>query len=118
MKISNYQFKLVLVLSLCWMLPLAAQADITVENDPGECGAEVDFPIGCGTIVDGLPFFTLVDYAVPPSGSFFPVGTTLVSFYKSIPELPDPIICQMYVTVIDVEAPNQVQFGIQLEPDE
>jgi RNA polymerase sigma-70 factor (ECF subfamily) len=43
--------------------------DITVCNDPGECGAFVTYPTGgCAT-----PTCT------PPSGSFFPLGTTTVA---------------------------------------
>jgi hypothetical protein len=43
--------------------------DITVCNDPGACGAVVTYPTGgCGT-----PTYT------PPSGSFFPLGTTTVT---------------------------------------
>jgi hypothetical protein len=44
--------------------------DITVCNDPGACGAVVTYATGgCGT-----PTCT------PPSGSFFPIGTTTVTY--------------------------------------
>jgi hypothetical protein len=48
---------------------VSCPTDITVFNYPGECGAVVNYPTGpCGT-----PTYT------PPSGSFFPVGTTTVT---------------------------------------
>ena len=49
-------------------------ADITVSNDPGDCGAIVSFT---PTVTDNCPGSTFV--AVPASGSFFPIGTTLVT---------------------------------------
>ncbi len=52
---------------------ITAPADITVGNTPGQCGAVVNYPAPtttgqCGTIT-----------CTPPSGGFFPVGTTLVT---------------------------------------
>lgn len=51
---------------------IACPSTITVSNDPGMCGAVVSFPLpsftgNCGTVT-----------ASPASGSFFPVGTTIV----------------------------------------
>jgi hypothetical protein len=48
-------------------------ANVTVSNDPNQCGAVVTYPAptstgDCGTIT-----------CSPPSGSFFPVGTTTVT---------------------------------------
>ena len=49
-------------------------ADITQSNDPGQCGAVVNYPAptpvgtGCGPVICN-----------PASGSFFPVGTTTVT---------------------------------------
>lgn len=47
-------------------------ANITTPSDPGQCGAVVSFssptPEACGTVT-----------CSPPSGSFFPVGTTTVN---------------------------------------
>src|SRR5262249_9135053 len=43
--------------------------DITVCNDPGECGAVVTYATaGCATLT-----------CTPPSGTFFPIGTTMVT---------------------------------------
>jgi 6-phosphogluconolactonase (cycloisomerase 2 family) len=66
--------------------------DITVSNDPGQCGATVSFPpissSGCGVVTCN-----------PPSGSFFPVGTTTVTCSSGSTS------CSFKVTVNDVEAP-------------
>ncbi len=58
----------------CKCLGITCPADIVQSNDPGQCGAVVTFadptPIGtgCGPVI-----------CDPPSGSFFPVGTTTVT---------------------------------------
>ena len=51
---------------------LSCPANITVSNDPGQCGAIVNYPTptytgNCGVVTSS-----------PASGSFFPVGTTTV----------------------------------------
>ncbi len=56
---------------------LTCPANITVSNDPGQCGAVVNYPAptttgDCGTVT-----------CSPPSGSFFPVGTTTVTCVAS-----------------------------------
>ena len=56
---------------------LSCPADISVSNDPGECGAVVNYTEpsgeGCGTVT--------CDH---PSGSFFPVGETTVTCTSSV----------------------------------
>ncbi len=52
---------------------LSVPANIVVNNDPGQCGAVVNYPAptftgSCGVVT-----------STPPSGSFFPVGTTTVT---------------------------------------
>ena len=52
---------------------ITCPADITTSNDPNQCGSVVNYPAPtstgtCGTITCN-----------PPSGSFFPVGTTTVT---------------------------------------
>jgi hypothetical protein len=52
-------------------------ANVTVSNDPNQCGAVVNYPPPtttgtCGTVT-----------CTPPSGSFFPVGTTTVNCTSS-----------------------------------
>lgn len=50
-------------------------ADVTQANDPGQCGAIVNYPPP--TVTDNCPGATAV--CSPASGSFFPVGTTMVT---------------------------------------
>ena len=86
---------------------LACPDDIEVENDPGECGAVVDFEVvfrdNCdgdlldGTLVEGLP-----------AGSSFPVGTTQQVFHYTDAEGNGPTVCAFTVTVNDVEDPSIV----------
>src|SRR6185503_18384427 len=52
---------------------LTVPADITVSNDPGVCGAIVNFTT---TATDNCPGVTL---SGPASGTFFPTGTTTVA---------------------------------------
>jgi hypothetical protein len=72
---------------------LTCPTDISVPNDTGLCGAVVDYTEpsgeGCGRVT--------CDH---PSGSFFPVGTTLVTCTSSVGPT-----CSFQVTVNDTEAP-------------
>ncbi|MET0650259.1 MAG: choice-of-anchor Q domain-containing protein [Pyrinomonadaceae bacterium] len=72
---------------------LSCPDDVSVSNDPGECGAFVDYTepdgAGCGTVT--------CDH---PSGSFFPVGDTTVTCTS-----PVGPTCNFTVTVTDTEAP-------------
>jgi hypothetical protein len=75
-------------------------ANITVENDPGECGANVNFVIptpmdNCGA--------TSTPRIV--SGSFFDVGTTIV-IVTAADASGNSGTCSFSVTVEDVEAPS------------
>lgn len=60
--------------------------DITVDNDPGLCGAIVEYDTPLGTLIQGSA-----------SGSFFPVGETIIEF--SNPS------CTFKITVEDNEPP-------------
>jgi hypothetical protein len=58
---------------VCETCMINSQSDITVANDPGQCGAVVNYPApsstgSCGVLTSS-----------PASGSFFPVGTTTVT---------------------------------------
>ncbi|NER12077.1 T9SS type B sorting domain-containing protein [Leptobacterium flavescens] len=68
-------------------------SDIVIDNDPGQCGAVVNY-IGCSTLIEGLP-----------SGSLFPIGTT-----NNVFEITDSggntVRCSFSVTVNDTEAPS------------
>jgi CSLREA domain-containing protein len=73
---------------------ISCPSNITVPNDPGQCGAIVSFPAptvtgGCGPVS-----------CTPSSGSFFPVGTTTVTCANGA-----GTSCSFTVTVIDTENP-------------
>jgi subtilisin-like proprotein convertase family protein len=76
---------------------LTCPADIIVANDPGECGANVDFSASvagsCG----------VVTYSHQP-GSFFPVGTTAVTATATRLD-GSTQSCTFNVTVNDTEGP-------------
>ncbi len=55
---------------------ITCPANVTVSNDPNQCGAVVNYP--APTITDNCPG-TFTATCTPPSGSFFPVGTTTVT---------------------------------------
>jgi hypothetical protein len=68
-------------------------ANISVSNDPSQCGAVVKYPAptgDCGPIT-----------CSPPSGSFFPVGTTTVTCNATTGQP-----CSFTVTVNDTQAPT------------
>ncbi|MBK7945253.1 MAG: HYR domain-containing protein [Flavobacteriales bacterium] len=79
-------------------------ADIAIEATPGLCGAVVNYTLpaasdNCGTVsvarINGLP-----------SGSVFPVGTTLVRHRASDTAVPpNTSDCTFWVTVFDASAP-------------
>jgi hypothetical protein len=72
---------------------ISCPSNVTVANDPGLCGATVTYPdptaISCGTVT-----------CTPASGSFFPVGTTVVNCSTQAGPT-----CSFNVTVNDVEKP-------------
>jgi HYR domain len=74
--------------------------DITVDNDPGECGAIVSFAIDA---TDDCPGVSVG--SVPASGSFFPVGTTEVMVLATDAS-SNKDTCYFDVTVNDTEAPS------------
>ena len=74
-------------------------ADITQANDPGVCSAVVTFTV---TATDDNPGVTLV--VTPPSGSTFPVGTTLVTA-TATDAAGNTATCTFNVTVNDTENP-------------
>jgi hypothetical protein len=73
--------------------------DLVVPNDPGECGAVVEFePTVTGDCANVV--------CTPASGSFFPVGTTTVTCQEEIFGRGDAPGCTFTVTVEDAEAPS------------
>jgi hypothetical protein len=72
---------------------LTAPANITVNSNPGVCGANVFFNIGASTGCGAVN-------VVPPSGSFFPAGrTTTVTATSGF------TVVTFTVTVLDLEPP-------------
>ena len=70
-------------------------ANITVSNDPNQCGAVVTYPAPsttgtCGTVT-----------SLPASGSFFPLGTTTVTATTT-----GGPSCTFTITVIDTQPPS------------
>ncbi|MFE4706809.1 HYR domain-containing protein, partial [Peribacillus simplex] len=75
--------------------------NITQDNDPGVCGAIVNYPPP--TVNDNCPGAT--SFCFPPSGSFFPVGTTMVACRAVDAAGNISARCSFTVTVIDTEPP-------------
>ena len=79
---------------VCQACQINQQPDITVNNDPDQCGANVTFPAATSTGSCG------VLTTVPASGSFFPVGTTTVTTTST-----SGATSSFKVTVKDAQAP-------------
>jgi subtilisin-like proprotein convertase family protein len=76
---------------------LTCPANVTQSNDPNQCGAVVTYPApttsgSCGTVT-----------CSPPSGSFFPVGTTTVTCSETSMAMAT---CSFTVTVNDTQPPT------------
>src|SRR4030095_1439282 len=73
---------------------LSCPLDVSVSNDPNQCGAVVNYPApsgtGCGTVT-----------CVPASGTFFQVGETTVTCTSSVGPT-----CSFKVTVNDTQNPT------------
>ncbi|WP_353779982.1 HYR domain-containing protein [Winogradskyella sp. 3972H.M.0a.05] len=81
---------------------LECPADITVNNDPGNCSAIVNYAIVAS---DNCPGDVLTQTAGLPSGAAFPIGETLVS-YTLTDAAGLTAHCSFIVTVIDSELPQ------------
>jgi subtilisin-like proprotein convertase family protein len=82
---------------ICAGCTLTCPSNTTVSNDPNQCGAVVNYPPPtssgtCGTIT-----------CSPPSGSFFPVGTTTVTCMESGGGGGS---CSFTITVSDTQPPT------------
>jgi gliding motility-associated-like protein len=77
--------------------------DITVANDPGVCGAIVNFAAPVGA--DNCPGAATALIAGLPSGSIFPVGVTVVT-YEVTDASGNTTQCSFNVTVNDTENPT------------
>jgi hypothetical protein len=84
----------------CEAPSITCPGDITVCNDAGQCAAEVNFTV---TSSDNCP--GVITVANPPSGSFFPLGTTVVSC-TATDAAGHQTQCGFTVTVNDCESPT------------
>ncbi|MGB0136612.1 MAG: HYR domain-containing protein [Flavobacteriales bacterium] len=81
---------------------ISCPEDVIVSNDPGICGAVVEFPAPEMTDNCGNP--TMVQTGGLLSGDLFPVGATPIS-YEATDETGNVFICTFNVIVEDTEAP-------------
>jgi hypothetical protein len=88
---------------------ITCPANVTVFNDPGICGAAVNYT---ATATDNCPG-VLVTY-LPASGTVFPVGTSTVTA-TATDAAGNTSSCSFTVTVIDNEPP--VIDGLEATPD-
>jgi hypothetical protein len=81
---------------------ITCPSNITVNNDPGVCGAAVTYanPLA----YDNCPGWSITLSQGLPSGAFFPIGTTTVE-YTITDNMSNPTSCMFDVSVVDTEAP-------------
>jgi len=79
---------------------ISCPTNITAANDPGQCGAVVNYPPP--TVSDNCPGVT--SSCLPASGSFFPVGSTTITC-TATDAAGNTSTCSFTVTVNDTEAP-------------
>jgi hypothetical protein len=81
---------------------ITCPANITVSNDPNQCGAVVNYP--APTVSDNCPGVG-APVCSPASGSFFPVGTTTVTC--TVADLVgNTATCTFTITVNDTQPPT------------
>jgi len=79
---------------------LDCSADFAIDNDPGQCGAVVNFSV---PVSDNCPGVTVT--CVPPSGSFFPAGSITRVTCTATDAAGNKDSCNLYIPVADVEKP-------------
>jgi hypothetical protein len=79
---------------------ITCPGNITVNNDPGQCGAIVNYP--SPTVSDNCPDATAT--CSPEAGTFFPIGTTTVTC-TATDTAGNTAKCTFTVTVVDTEPP-------------
>jgi hypothetical protein len=89
---------------------LTCPTNLVVCAEPGQCGAVVHFPAPSATNCAGLNI-----ECVPPPGSFFPVGTNLVTCVAKDPNGQDRDTCDFQIVVRDCEPP--VIHGLSASPN-
>ncbi|MBL7981968.1 MAG: HYR domain-containing protein, partial [Flavobacteriales bacterium] len=77
--------------------------DISVVAPTNSCGAVVNYPTP--TFSDNCPGSTLTQTAGPVSGSFFPVGSTMITF-RVVAANGVTRTCSFWVHVFDQQAPS------------
>jgi hypothetical protein len=82
---------------------ITCPVDFTVNNDPGVCGAVVNYSYPLNG--DNCPGWTVELTQGLEPGSVFPVGTTLVEFTIT-DDASNVMTCSFEVTVEDTEAPE------------
>lgn len=82
---------------------ISCPANITTNADPGTCSAVVNYPTPAGT--DNCSGATTTQTAGLPSGSSFPVGTTINTFTVTDASGAQTS-CSFTVTVMDNQAPT------------
>jgi Carboxypeptidase regulatory-like domain len=102
----------------CQSCQIDPQSDIVVSNDPGQCGAVVNYP--AATFTGSCGVLT----SVPQSGSFFPVGATTVTttstsgatstFKVTVQDNEAPVVAPLAVAVASLEGTkhNMVNVGL------
>ena len=83
---------------------ITCPADITVNNDPGICGAVVNYSVPIG--FDNCPGATTVLTAGLGNGATFPVGPTTETYTVTDAAGNSSTSCSFTVTVSDTEAPG------------
>src|SRR5690606_32951394 len=93
---------------------IACPSNITVNTDPNNCYAIVNFPTAIA--LDNCGIDTVVQTAGLASGSQFPVGTTTIEFTATDIN-GNASVCSFQITVIDNEAPVAVCQNITIQLD-
>jgi 6-phosphogluconolactonase (cycloisomerase 2 family) len=98
--VSNHSFKI--TVSDAQAPSINCQADVMVNNAPNQCGGIANYNLP--TVSDNCPGVG-VPICNPPSGSFFPIGQTMVNC--SVKDASDNSSqCSFKVTVKDTQAPT------------
>ncbi|MEZ4874702.1 MAG: HYR domain-containing protein [Flavobacteriaceae bacterium] len=93
---------------------ISCPMDITVDNDPGVCGAQVFFADAIA--IDNCGVASVEQTAGDPSGSVFPIGSTTIE-YTATDVNGNSITCSFTITVNDTEAPMVTCSDLTVELD-
>ncbi|MEM7104576.1 MAG: HYR domain-containing protein [Bacteroidota bacterium] len=93
---------------------ISCPSNITLNNDPGQCGANVTYT--SPTATDNCPGVTVARIAGPASGDPFPTGTTIVT-WRATDASSNTDDCSFNVTVNDNENPDAICQDITIQID-